>query len=54
VEGKITSKQLFGKETARLMDELEQTQAGETQIVLIFQSRWDKILEKILRRVFRL
>jgi len=53
MEGKVTSEQLFGKETVGLIDELERTQVGETSIILIFQSRWERLLEKILRRIFR-
>ena len=54
MEGKITSKQLFGRETERLIYRLERLQKiGETEIILISRSWWDKILEKILRKVYR-
>lgn len=47
---KITSGQIFGKETTRFLDELEQSQ--EPQIILVVYSWWDRLVEKVLRMLF--
>lgn len=54
MESKVTSEQIFGKETAELFDKLERIQElGEGQIILISRSWFERLLEKILRRMYR-
>lgn len=49
---KGTQGTFYRKETARLLNEPERPQAEETKIILISYSWWDKILEKILRKLY--
>ena len=49
-DSKITSEQLFSKETAKFLDDLEQP-LGPNFILVSF-SWWERLLEKILRKLY--